>query len=123
MMPKIRTTLGGGQIFFCPGCNSTHAVNLSSRARWTYNNNPDAPTFAPSILVTYDGADTGHDDAPPERCHSFVRDGQIQFLGDCTHALAGKTVVIPDWPYAPGTYGGLDESEESGICPLAGRAG
>ncbi|MGT2429227.1 hypothetical protein ACU4HD_11865 [Cupriavidus basilensis] len=24
-------------------------------------------------------------------CHSFVTDGHIQFLGDCTHALAGQT--------------------------------
>ncbi|MGC4033677.1 MAG: hypothetical protein QM754_18485 [Tepidisphaeraceae bacterium] len=28
------------------------------------------------------------------RCHSFVRDGQIEFLGDCTHELAGKTVPL-----------------------------
>ena len=29
-------------------------------------------------------------------CHSFVSDGQWQFLGDCTHALAGQTVpVVP----------------------------
>lgn len=28
-------------------------------------------------------------------CHSFVRDGQIEFLSDCTHALAGKTVSLP----------------------------
>jgi hypothetical protein len=30
-------------------------------------------------------------------CHSHVRDGKIQFLGDCTHELAGKTVDLPDW--------------------------
>lgn len=27
-------------------------------------------------------------------CHSYVRDGQIQFLGDCTHKLAGQTVPL-----------------------------
>ena len=31
-------------------------------------------------------------------CHSFVTDGLIQFLGDCTHALAGQTVDMPPWP-------------------------
>lgn len=31
-------------------------------------------------------------------CHSFVRAGKIEFLGDCTHALAGQTVALPDWP-------------------------
>ena len=33
----------------------------------------------------------------PFVCHSFVVNGQIQFLPDCTHALAGQTVPIPDW--------------------------
>lgn len=109
-MSKIRNMIGGGQIFFCPGCRSTHCVNLKGwRAHWSYNNDPDKPTFSPSILVTYDGVDTGDDDALPERCHSFVCDGMIQFLGDCTHDLKGQTVEIPEWPYAPGTYGGIDE--------------
>lgn len=27
-------------------------------------------------------------------CHSFVRDGRIEFLGDCTHELAGKSVAL-----------------------------
>ena len=31
-------------------------------------------------------------------CHSFVTDGRIQFLADCTHALAGQTVDLPEWP-------------------------
>jgi hypothetical protein len=31
-------------------------------------------------------------------CHSFVVDGQMQMLGDCTHPLAGQIVAIPPWP-------------------------
>ena len=31
----------------------------------------------------------------------------VQFLGDCTHALAGRTLPLPDWPYAEGEYGGV----------------
>ena len=107
-MSKVRNLIGGGVAFFCPGCKSVHAVNTSG-PRWDYNGNLDAPTFSPSIVVTYSGADTGQDDAPPEICHSFVRDGMIQFLGDSTHALAGQTVEIPEWPHAPGTYGGVEE--------------
>jgi hypothetical protein len=92
---------------------NTHAVNQGgSVPRWTYNGNPDAPTFSPSILVTYSGVDTGEDGCPPERCHSFVRDGMIQFLGDCTHDLKNQTVPIPDWPYAPGRYYGVDEPKD-----------
>jgi hypothetical protein len=29
-------------------------------------------------------------------CHTFVTDGQIQYLGDCTHALAGQTVDLQE---------------------------
>jgi hypothetical protein len=36
-------------------------------------------------------------DYPESRCHSFVKDGWIQFLGDCYHELKGLTVEIPDW--------------------------
>lgn len=54
------------------------------------------PTFTPSILVRYDGADAGQGAAPPAVCHSFVTNGRIQFLGDCTHALAGQTVDLPE---------------------------
>jgi hypothetical protein len=32
------------------------------------------------------------------RCHSYVRDGKIEFLNDSTHKLAGQTVPLPDMP-------------------------
>ncbi|MDE8343755.1 MAG: DUF6527 family protein [Acidocella sp.] len=107
-MSKVRNLIGGGKAFFCPGCESVHAVNTCG-PRWEYNDNADAPTFSPSILVTYNGSDAGEIDSLPETCHSFVRDGHIQFLSDCTHKLAGTTVTIPEWPYAPNSYGGIDE--------------
>jgi hypothetical protein len=28
------------------------------------------------------------------RCHSFITDGKIEFLSDCTHSLAGQTVEL-----------------------------
>lgn len=33
---------------------------------------------------------------PPYVCHSFVRNGRIEYLGDCTHHLKGQTVDLPD---------------------------
>lgn len=109
-MPKIRKVQGGGQIFFCPGCQGAHALNLGAwKVRWEYNGDPDKPTFSPSLLVTYEGADADDEHGLPSRCHSFIRDGMIQFLGDCTHALKGQTVEIPEWPHAPGAYGGIEE--------------
>jgi len=97
--------------FRCPGCNETHTVSVNV-GRWTWNGSLDAPTFSPSILER-----SGHYAKPGEPCwctynaenptepvsfrchvcHTFVTDGKIQFLGDCTHDLAGKTVELPDW--------------------------
>lgn len=54
--------------------------------------------MSPSILVQYNGSDAGIDGAPPARCHLFIRAGQIEFLGDCTHEFAGKTVPMEPLP-------------------------
>ena len=27
-------------------------------------------------------------------CHSYVKEGKIIYLGDCTHALAGQTIPM-----------------------------
>jgi len=96
---RLRSVAGGGIMFWCPGCDGAHIVMTGEGPgpRWEYNGNPDAPTFIPSVLVTYDGADAGIDGAPPAVCHSHVTDGRIQFLGDCKHALAGQTVELPDF--------------------------
>lgn len=99
---KLRSLEGGRVMFWCPGCDGAHQVTIGegSEPRWGYNGNPEAPTFTPSISVTYNGPDAGVDGAPPAVCHSFVTDGRIQFLADCTHSLAGQTVEIPDFEKA-----------------------
>lgn len=107
---KLRSIEGGRVGFWCPGCDGVHIIGVDNNdgaPQWGWDRNVEAPTFSPSILVTYEGKDAGQGDAPPARCHSFVKAGLIEFLGDCTHALAGKTVPIPDWPYAEGEYGGV----------------
>lgn len=83
--------------FRCPGCERDHFIQhgADSGPNWGWNGSLDKPTFTPSVLVTYPGADAGVDGAPPAVCHSFVTDGRIQFLGDCTHSLAGQTVDLP----------------------------
>ena len=115
-MAKAKFTDQGSLRFKCPGCDESHIVNVSGgHPGWTFNGDFDRPTLSPSVLVR-----TGHYcNTPPvpgncgcdwnERhpdedpwdwpcavCHSFVRDGQIQFLGDCTHALANQTVDLPE---------------------------
>lgn len=105
-------------MFECPGCDMMHQVNVSGPGRpmWSWNGSMERPTFSPSVLVTYDhmseagrarskdfyeqhGRYPTHEENPydvHDVCHSFVTDGRIQFLGDCTHKLAGQTVDLPE---------------------------
>ncbi|MCU9947484.1 DUF6527 family protein [Pseudomonas sp. PDM13] len=85
----------GDKVFFeCPGCRMLHGLNVESDGcpRWTWNGDVDRPTFQPSILVRYEWGQQRTE----MTCHSFVTDGRIQFLDDCTHALAGQTVDLPE---------------------------
>lgn len=110
---KLRRLEGGMVMFHCPGCRTGHQVGVDGEARpkWFFNENGDAPTFLPSVLVTrktwvpaVTGKNLAEYKANPwpqsevtEICHSFVTDGKIQFLSDSTHDLAGQTVDLPDW--------------------------
>lgn len=113
---RIVDPRGRAVAFFCPGCKELHTVNLTDlHPCWSFNGDYDKPTFSPSILVRSGHyASTKKDDCwcnfeerfPDEgpspyhctQCHSFVTDGKIQFLSDCSHELAGQTVDLPDAP-------------------------
>lgn len=91
---------GGGYIFFCPGCkcghliyDAAHILPTHGGARWTFNGDESKPTFAPSYLV---GLPENGVQFSRKRCHSYVKDGMIQFLTDCWHDLRGKTVPMVD---------------------------
>lgn len=126
LSPILRGATGGLLLFMCPGCRSAHGptVGPGQGPRWSYNGDPDKPTFKPSLLVRWNtlsaeararneefhrvhGRYMTHAELPYDEhhvCHSFITDGNIQFLGDCTHALAGQTVPIPDWDTAMEEY-------------------
>jgi hypothetical protein len=71
---------------------------------WTWNGSTESPTLKPSILVkgtvplTDEEADrihAGEKFTPvPCICHTFVNDGRVQFLDDCTHEFAGQTLDL-----------------------------
>ena len=77
-----------GYVFWCPGCDSAHQIDF----RWIFNNDVDCPTFTPSYKAT-----RGLKERTQLICHLYVKLGKIEFLKDCTHALAGQTVDMPDW--------------------------
>lgn len=74
-------------LVWCPGCEDVHAWRTPL---WEWNGDHEKPTVSPSLLVT--GGSRGL------VCHSFIRDGQWQFLADSTHALAGQTVPMVPIP-------------------------
>lgn len=82
-------------LWHCPGCKGGHGVPVNGHRtgrNWEWNGSLDSPTLMPSVLVNVGGLN------PTEPiCHVYISDGKIQFLGDCTHELAGQTVEIPDW--------------------------
>lgn len=91
--------------YWCPGCGNGHEISVSKKngsgASWTFNGNFQRPTFAPSLNRKINTPDMGRHyqpDVASTVCHCFIRDGKIQFLGDCTHPLRGKTVDMPDVP-------------------------
>jgi hypothetical protein len=119
-MAKISQMSDNEYVFHCPGCKCGHAVRVNGRkfengAGWQWNGSVDARTFSPSLLIhssefTELGKQQYQDwinhrreipggkiDSRATVCHSFITDGMMQFLPDCTHDLAGKTVAIPEW--------------------------
>ena len=83
----------------CPGCKYDHRIMVNygiqsekQEPKWTFNNNLDKPTFSPSLLCR----EIDEQNNVKYVCHSFIRDGQWQYLSDCTHLLAGKTVDMID---------------------------
>lgn len=78
-------------LFWCVGCDMPHSFQVkphrSQTLTWSFNGDEQKPTFSPSLRCDFgDG----------RKCHLFVRDGEIQYLPDCTHHLAGQTIPLPD---------------------------
>lgn len=73
-------------LYNCPGCGYEHAFGLKNEGgHHQFNMNLEKPTVSPSLMHAHG-----------KTCHSFIKDGKIQFLGDCWHKLAGKTVELPE---------------------------
>lgn len=95
-----------GYSHWCPACEEMHAFAVDEAfkngARWSFDGNLDAPTFSPSMNIrTGRFADPNFVDAEGDLsrvCHYFLRNGHLEFLGDCTHGMKGQTVPLPELP-------------------------
>jgi len=89
-----------GLSFRCEGCGGYHTVIVKDPGAWTWNGDTERPVFSPSCLVIGGNAEG------ETRCYSFVgcngvQPGEIIFLSDCTHALAGQVRPLPEWSLPP----------------------
>lgn len=83
-MSKLLRDWPDRTFFYCPACKTKHAINVS----WNITGSDDCPTVNPSVLTTMPPTDY--------RCHLFIRNGKIEYCGDCSHDMKGKTVDMED---------------------------
>lgn len=89
LSPKLRST-SNGVAHWCPACHEPHVYTTKPgrHACWSFDGNVESPSFSPSMKLWNS----------QKTCHYFLTGGRLQFCGDSTHALAGQTVDLPDWP-------------------------
>lgn len=96
-----------GYVHWCPACEQMHSLPDS----WSFNGDLNKPTFSPSFLtkglqleLDAGGNWTGEwkRDAQgkpiPYTCHYILTNGILNFCGDCTHSMSGKSVPLPELP-------------------------
>lgn len=106
--PYFREQNPGHLMYHCEGCDMPHVVYVGpdkpNQPRWDFNGDYEKPTFSPSVLVHYphwSPPATEENPNPPNqvrvegRCHTFIRNGMVEFLSDCSHSLAGQTRPMP----------------------------
>lgn len=70
---------------YCPACQTTHGFDET----WVFNQDFVNPTIHPSLLIS------NYISGKRYVCHSYIRNGYIYYLGDCTHCLKSQTVRLP----------------------------
>jgi hypothetical protein len=87
-MVKLVEGVPGVYLHYCPGCELYHYFHTTypnrSKATWSFDGNMTQPTFHPSMNIV-------------GQCHYWLRNGKIEFLGDCDHSLRNQTVDLPEF--------------------------
>lgn len=96
----------GGYSHYCTGCDEMHVLP----GTWKFDDNLERPTFTPSFKhegiqrVFVSGHWTGEwkrdsgGNTIPYICHYILTNVILNYCGDTTHSLAGKSIPIPSLP-------------------------
>lgn len=103
LSPKLRSTDDGALYFWCPACHDLHGVYVGDGpAQWRWNRDAKRPTFWPDIVVRRRDPRPKPNGSPwgttMNLCHFTLTEGWLHFHKECTHALAGRDVFLPDLP-------------------------
>ncbi len=72
----------------CLGCECFHFFKIvEDGGKHTFNKDMDNPTVTPSLLCDWQGV---------PKCHSYIKNGKVQYLSDCEHKYAGLTIDLPN---------------------------
>ena len=81
---------------WCPGCGCAHMLEISSiqadERRLGFDGDVRCPSFEPDIVRV---------DRNGKFCRYSIKAGRVRYDRECTHALAGKTIDLPDFPVTP----------------------
>lgn len=85
----------------CPACG-WHSIPVKiggkSDQYWEWNGDLIKPTISPSVKHFHNGYPI--EDIPPFCCHYFLKNGVIEFCGDCTHNLSGQKIPLESYTEA-----------------------
>lgn len=98
-------------VFWCPGCEfvgedgekqgGAHMLPITDpgdgRPWWWMSGDENNPTLSPSILTNTPFRRV-NGEVQPLVCHSFMKVGALEFLGDCTHQYVNQTIPLPPLP-------------------------
>lgn len=78
--------------YWCSGCGHAHSVPAE---RWNWNKNVDLPTLSPSVRHYIVNPTTKEETTT---CHYHLKDGVIEYCGDCPHNLKDQKVPLEEIP-------------------------
>jgi hypothetical protein len=99
--PDYMVVIGHSFWFLCPGCQEARRFTVRTDGgspSWTFDGNVKIPSFSPSLRIYTTDPETKEQ---ATLCHLFVRNGQIEYCGDCPHPPRRQN--NPAAEYSPGS--------------------
>jgi hypothetical protein len=92
---KLINSNQGIYSIYCEMCQINHHIpTVGDHPVWTFNGDLEYPTFMPSVVVS--SKYSAENNANPYICHFFIKNGTIEYQGDCTHEFKNKTLSLKD---------------------------